>query len=209
MNDSLDISITSSLANESLATLLGDISETAIDSALESGTLRDIPIIGMLTGVMKAGRDIKIALFIRKVAVFLKELSQIPIQDRQEFVNRFDSKEKQHEFGQTILLLLERAEDMKKPHLIAKIINAYILGKIDESDAFRLCTMINRCYTQDLEVLRNYHNNKKVEPGPITQSLFSAGFLSNHEIERKDPQWIGETGYYLNKYGELFISFAL
>ena len=107
------------------------------------------------------------------------------------------------------MLLLDRAEDMKKPHLIAKIIYAYILGKINESDAFRLCTMINRCYTQDLEVLRNYHNNKKVEPGPITQSLFSAGFLSNYEIERKDPQWIGGTGYYLNKYGELFISFAL
>ena len=87
MNNSFDISVTRSVANESLATLLGDISETAIDSALESGALRDIPIIGMLTGVMKAGRDIKIALFIRKVTVFLKELSQIPIQDRQEFIN--------------------------------------------------------------------------------------------------------------------------
>ena len=153
--------------------------------------------------------QIKTALFIRKVTIFLKELSNISIQDRQKFTNQFDSEEKQHEFGQTILLLLDRAEDMKKPRLIAKIISAYILGKINESDAFRLCTMINRCYTQDLEVLRNYHNNKKVEPGPITQSLFSAGFLSNHEIERKDPEWIGETGYYLNEYGELFKQFAL
>lgn len=154
MNDSLDISVTSSIANESLANLLGDISETAIDSALESGILRDIPVIGMLTGLMKSGRDIKRALFNRKVAIFLKELSSISIQDRQKFINQFDSKEKQHEFGQTVLLLLDRAEDMKKPHLIAKIIYAYILGKINESDAFRLCAMINRCYTQDLEFLK-------------------------------------------------------
>ena len=209
MNDSFDISVTRSVANESLANLLGDISETAIDSALESGALRDIPIINILTGVMKVGRDIKTALFIRKVTIFLKELSHIPIQDRQEFINQFDSKEKQHEFGQTILLLLDRAEDMKKPHLIAKIISSYILGQINEFKAMRLCSMINRCYTQDFEVLRNYNNNKKIEPGPITQSLFSAGFLSNFEIEREDPQWIGETGYYLSEYGKLFISFAL
>ena len=209
MNDSLDISVTSSIANESLANLLGDISETAIDLALESGTLRDIPVIGMLTGLMKAGRDIKTALFIRKVAIFLKKLSSISIQERQKFINQFDSKEKQHEFGQTVLLLLDRAEDMKKPHLIAKIICAYILGQINESDAFRLCAMINRCYTQDLEFLKNYYDSKKIEPGLVTQSLFLAGFLSNHDIERNDPQWIGETGYYLNEYADLLIRIAL
>ena len=208
MYESLDISVTSSIANESLANLLGDLSETAIDSALESGILCDIPIIGTLTSIMKTGRDIKTALFIRKVAIFLKELSNISIQERQEFISRFDSKEKQHEFGQTILLLLERAEDMKKPQLIAKIINAYILGKINDIVTFRLCAMVNRCYTQDLEFLRSYHDNKKIESGPITQSLFSAGFLSNHEIERTDPQWIGKTGYYINEYGKLLIRFA-
>ena len=130
MNNSFDISVTRSVANESLANLLGNISETVIDSALESGTLRDIPIIGMLTGAIKAGRDIKTGLFIRKVTIFFKELSNISIQDRQKFINQFDSEEKQHEFGQTILLLLDRAEDMKKPHLIAKIISAYILGQL-------------------------------------------------------------------------------
>jgi len=139
MSVPIDISITNSLTDESLTTLLGNISETAIDAALESGILRDIPIISILTGTVQVGRDIKTYLFIKKVLIFLKELSQISTEKRQEFIRQFNSKEKQHEFGQTILLLLERAEDMKKPHLIAKIICAYILGNINESDAFRLC----------------------------------------------------------------------
>lgn len=48
-----------------------------------------------------------------------------------------------------------------------------------------------------------------IEPGPITQSLFSARFLSNRVIVREDHQWIGETGYYLNEYGQLLKKYAL
>ena len=58
-------------------------------------------------------------------------------------------------------------------------------------------------------ISKNYHDSKKVKPGLVTESLFLAGFLSNHEIERNDPQWIGETGYYLNEYAELLIRIAM
>lgn len=99
---------------------------------------------------MRARRDIKTNLFIRKFTVFLKEISNIPIEEREEFVNNFVSEEKRQEFGQTVMMLIDRAEDMKKSYLIAKVISAYLLGEIDEFRTMRLCYMINRCYTQYL-----------------------------------------------------------
>ena len=74
----------------------------------------------------------------------------------------------------------------------------------------RLCAMINRCYTQDLGLLKDYVDDKQIQSGPITESLFSAGFLSISGIDGGDPQWTsGGSEYYLNEYGKLFKQFAL
>lgn len=114
-DNSPDTSLTRSVATESLADLLGNISETTLDSFLEEGLLRDIPVIGALTGIIKAGRDIRDRLFLRKIIVFLKGVSESSVEERARFVAHFDSDEKRLEFGQAILMLLDRSEDMKKP----------------------------------------------------------------------------------------------
>ncbi|MDU9047492.1 MAG: hypothetical protein Q3M30_01490 [Candidatus Electrothrix sp. Rat3] len=127
MNESIDISLTNSIATQSLADVLGTISETALDSALKAGTLRDIPIVGTFFGLLKAGSDIQSALFLRKILIFLKTLSEASDNDRRKFIDKMECPEQKHKFGEAILLLLERAEDMATPKLIAKIIGAYIL----------------------------------------------------------------------------------
>lgn len=209
MNESIDTSLTSSIATTSLADIFGSVSETAIDSVLESGALRDIPIIGMITGTLKAGNDIKSALFIRKIAIFFKTLSDTSDEDRRRFIDKFRTREEQHRFGEAILLLLERAENMEKPKLIAQIINAYISNKVDESMAFRICSMIDRCYVQDFELLRDFVNGTQGENILIVESLLSVGFLSNAGI---DGGTFGEEGedsdgviYNINDYGKIFV----
>lgn len=210
MLNSPDTSLTRSVATESLADLLGNISETVLDSVIESGTLRDIPIIGTITGVMKAGRDIRTTLFLRKVAVFLKEMSQTSPEERQKFVAQFDGEEKQHEFGQAILMLLDRSEDITKPRLIAKIISAHIQGNIAYSKAMRLCAIIDRCYTQDLTLLLEFRDGTQGDSTPIAESLLSAGLLSNGGFSGGTAA--GNDGgviYVMNEYGELLKQYAL
>lgn len=211
MLGTIDTSLTRSIATQSLADVLGTVSETAIDAALESGPLRDIPIIGTIVGVMKTGRDIQSALFIRKVAFFLKTLSETSDEDRNRFIGEFDTPQKQHKFGEAILLLLERAEDMEKPKLIARIINAHICGNIDQNVAFRICAVIDRCYVNDLDLLKNFVNGTQRKNTPIAESLASVGFLSNGGF---DGGVIGEEDsggviYSLNKYGKIFVKYVL
>lgn len=210
MRNSPDTSLTRSVATESLADLLGNISETAIDSVIESGSLRDIPVIGTITGLMKAGRDIRSALFLRKVAVFLQEMSQTSLQDRLRFVTQLDSEEKQHEFGQAILMLLDRSEDITKPRLIAKVISAHIHGNIDYSKAMRLCAIIDKCYTQDLTLLREFKEGTQGKSTPIAESLLAAGLLSNGGFDGGTVE--GNDGgviYVMNEYGSFLKQYAL
>lgn len=49
-----------------------------------------------------------------------------------------------YEFGQAILMLLDRSEDIVKPRLIASIVSAHIEGRIEYSKAIRLCAIIGR-----------------------------------------------------------------
>ncbi len=214
MNDSLDTSLTHSVATQSLADILGVVSEITIDTALESGILRDIPFIGMVTGGLKAGSDINSALFLRKIAIFLKTLSEVSDEERKKFVDNMETPEQKHKFGETILLLLERAENMTKPKLIAKIINVYILGHIEEATAFRICSMIDRCYVQDLELLKNFSDGTQGDNTPIAETLLSVGFLSNGGLN--GGSWGDEDDgdssgviYNMNEYGKMFVKYAL
>ena len=214
MHESLDISLTRSVATQSLADVLSTVSEVTVDSALESGVLRDIPIIGMVNGILKAGSDIKATLFLRKVAIFLKTLSEISDEERKKFVDGMKTPEQKHKFGETILLLLERAEDMTKPKLIAKIINAYILGHIEQATTFRICSMIDRCYIQDIELLKNFSDGTQGDYTPIAETLLSIGFLSNGGFD--GGSWGDENNkdsggviYNMNEYGKMFVRYAL
>lgn len=211
MIDTMDTALTRSVATQSLADVLGAISETAIDAALESGALQDIPVIGTITGALKAGSDIKSALFFRKITLFLKTLSEISYEDRRKFIDGMESMEKKHKFGEAILLLLEKAEDMSKPILIAKIINAYIMGHVEEAKAFRICSMIDRCYVQDLEILKNFSDGTQGENTLIAETLLSIGFLSNGGFDGGTASDLDSGGviYNINEYGKIFVQYAL
>lgn len=202
--------MTRSIATESLANVLEKVSETALDSALEAGVLRDIPIIGTITGMMKAGRDIRDAIYLQKIATFLKEISNTSAESRHKFVEQLERDGKQHEFGQAILTLLDRSEDMKKPQLIAKLLSAHIQGHIDYSKAMRLCAIVSRCYTQDLSLLQNFEEGTQGENAPIAESLFSIGLLSHGGID--GGNWAGRDNgviFVMNEYGRLLSKYAL
>ena len=210
MNSSLDTSLTRSLATESLSELLGNVSETALDSVIESGALRDIPIIGLITGTLKTARDIKSVIFLRKVTIFLKNLAHITDKERRLFVDKFDSDEKQHEFGQSILMILDHVEDLTKPKLIARIVSAHIQNNIDFPKTMRICAIISRCYTEDLNLLHHFNEGMQGEFTPIAESLLSVGLLSNAGIDGGNID--GDSGgvhYVINEYGRLLVKYGL
>ena len=55
-----------------------------------------------------------------------------------------------------MLLLLERAEDMKKPAIVGKLMAAAASGEIGLDMAMRLSKMVDNSYTEDLDYLKSF-----------------------------------------------------
>jgi len=206
-------SLVQSIASDSLGDLLGDLGEIAIDSALNEGVLRDIPIIGSITGLFRAGRDIRNELFLKKIAIFLSQISEASYSERQQFASRFANDTDSRRFGESVLLLLERAESMEKPGIIGRIMCAAIREQIDLTKAMRLASIVDRCYLQDLEHLPRFESGPQLaEFKIVVEALQSVGLLSTAGFDGgnmdEDPIRSG-TVYVLNEYGELLIKYGL
>lgn len=206
-------SLVQSIASDNLGDLLGGLGEVAIDSALNEVVLRDISILGSITGLFRAGRAIRNELFLKKIVIFLSQISEASHKERQQFSERFANDPDSRRFGESVLLLLERAESMEKPRIVGRIMCAAIRGQIDLTKAMRLAAIVDRCYLQDLDHLPRFESGPQLDEFRIVvEALQSVGLLSTAGFDGgnmdEDPMRSG-TVYVLNEYGELLIRYGL
>ena len=201
----VNASLSKSLANENLADVLTTIGDASLSIAIESETFSSIPILGILAGMWKANRSIQNELYFRKVFRFLGGLNSTSAEDRVKFIAKLSRENKTEEFGETILLLLERVDDIKKPIIIGRIMAAHINGHLGYEKAIRLAAIVNKCYAQDLEYLKTFHEGTQGDNYNIADALFSVGLLANKGIDGGNfshPS-SGGTIYSLNEYGKI------
>lgn len=112
--------------------VLADISEVAIDSILEDGVIRDIPVIGSLVGLARGTISIRDRIYAKKILRFLLEFKDIPTEEIQSRIDKLatDPKERQR-LGEHLLLLLDRLNDMGKPALLSKAFLAFLEQRIN------------------------------------------------------------------------------
>lgn len=208
MKESLENSLIRSIESENLKSLSKDLTEATIDSVIKNETLKDIPIVGALAKTYSIGKDIRNYFYIRKVSRFLYQLKDISSEEREEFLNKLDESNNLQEFGETVLLLLERSDHLYKPILIGNIIKALIQNELHHEKAMRICMMIDRSYYRDLIYLRDNESNLDLNK-TIAEQLKVQGFLSvrkdNFELGADEKKY---NIYYLNELGEAFLKFA-
>lgn len=167
-----------SLEVKELGELATEYAELGIDSILDDGVIKDIPILRTLVEIAKIGLNIRDRIYVKKIMNFLSKVGQTSREQREEFVKKY-CEDKKH-FEEAILLLLEQAERLEKTTLIGKIFKACILGKIRYVDAIILSEMVNRAYWGDLTSMFEGRELKDQE-----QRLFLSGLF---EID-KNIDW--------------------
>lgn len=189
--------------------------EAAIDSALDEGLLRDIPIIGVVAGLAKAQRNFRDENFLRKITSFFEQIYAATPEERHQFYKKnFENDEASYRFGQSVLILIERADNMEKPKIIGRIMCAAVRDQIDLTKAMRLSAMVDRCYLEDLAHLQKFENGPQFpEFQTVVEALQSVGFLSTAGFDggtfgTEEPTKAG-TIYKLNEYGEMLIKYGL
>ncbi len=141
----------------------------------------------------------------------MEAVSQTSAEKRAAFTAKLQEEGKTEEFGQNILLLLSRLDDMAKPGIVGRILAAHIKGNINYDEAMRLAAIVDRCYLGDLKYLKTFKDGTQGEGSDIAAMLLSGGLLANNGIDGGslgDPK-SGGIIYGLNKYAELLLKYGL
>ena len=134
-----------------------DVAEVALDQNLSNGVLRDMPFIGMLVKMARAGQSISEELFVRKLILFLTALNAVPIGEREKLLVKYpDCSDQQQELGENLLLAIERLDDVTKPAILARFFAAYVKEEIDYTTFTRLARALDKFNLSLMPNLRWY-----------------------------------------------------
>ena len=209
LDTSVGGALATSITSEETINAFATVADVGLDAAINSGAFDGVPIFGVATGLYRTGRHIKNELFLRKTARFLSGLSDVSPEKRERFLENLREKGKTEEFGETILLILDRIDDVKKPLIIGRLFAAHVEGKLTYEQAMRLAAIVNRCYAPDLDFLTRFKPGTQGELEPIADSLFSTGLLLDCGLDGGTASEPGGTIYALNHYAELLLKYGL
>lgn len=206
-------SLTKSIASDSLD-LVSSIGDVAIEAIDKGGLLDKIPIFGLLHGTWKALRHVPELLFERKVERMLAAVADnSTLDERRAFVDGIFADGKDEHFGETILMLIEKADEVEKPALIGRVMAAHIRGDLAHAAAFRICSMINRAYYPDLERLKEFRRGTGEADQFAFTGLAAVGLLTaigddGGDWVSEDPATVGGTEYALNQFSVALVKYG-
>jgi hypothetical protein len=207
--DSLETGLIMSIASDELTGIGADIAEVGIDSVLDQGLLKDIPILGIAAKAYSAGVTISSKLFEKKVLTFLYELSKVSHVKRVNFVSKLNGNSKfARKVGENLLILIERINDMNKPALLARVFAAFIEQKIDHEMFTRLSSVIDGALVSDVVKLSTFRKMQYSTFASISlekQGLVYLAVLDGGSSD-KDGNETGGNRYAISELGEILLS---
>ena len=160
--------------------------ELGIDSVLENGLVKDIPILGTLVGVGKFAQNIHDRNLMRQTIAFLNEFNAGEIDERKLENYRYrinhNPKIAEAELGR-VLILLNKNIDLVKSQYQARFFHAYVNEDISWDIFCELCDIVDRLFISDINLLREAYESDGVDTGmPLSYKhdrLISNGLLTN------------------------------
>jgi membrane protease subunit (stomatin/prohibitin family) len=132
-----------------------DIFEISVDSLLNDGLLKDIPITNTIHSIYNICNTISDKLLFIKLQKFLFELDTLTIQER---INLFEKLEKEPRLKQKtsiyILELFDKIDDENKAKMIFKVFEAYSNKIIDYEIFYRLNKVIKEISLIDIDKVK-------------------------------------------------------
>ena len=144
------------LFDPSLTDTFVDIAELGIDSVLDDGLLKNIPIANLLIGIGKTAQNIHDRNLLRHTLKFIitfqeKTISPAKLKKyRDKLLNNPHFAEE--ELGRVIILLNSNI-DIKKSELLAKFYRAYVNEEINWATFCELSDITSRLFISDLQLL--------------------------------------------------------
>lgn len=207
MKSSSGRALVRTVACNQLGDAIFDLAEVALDQNLAEGVFKDVPIVGTLVKLARAGQAVSEELFLRKLTRFLADLNAVPVGEREKLLEQYpDTSEEQRVLGENLLLALERLDDVKKPAVLARFFAAYIRSEIDYLTFTRLARALEKFNIELLPNLRWFYTRDEpavAPPEEIIHELSLAGLVT---VGLEGSGTIGgSAGYRSSELGKTFL----
>lgn len=216
MKNDLSFSMSQSITEE-CSELVSSIAEVTVDSVLEDGLLKDIPIIASAISVYKLGASLRERHELMKLYYFVKSFNN-GMQDeeqREKYILNFqnDQKIRNKELAY-LMVVLDKYINLDKPQMLAKIYLSYLNGEITWEEVMKYSEVIDRLLPGDVELLavgmRENVNYRNVDDGILR--LVALGLMVSFpdKTETKNETIVIADGrnqnYMWTKFGETFVN---
>ena len=159
--DKLVPAFETTLFDPTLSDACSDMAELGIDSLLDDGVFKSIPVVSLLIGVGKTAQNIHDRNLLKQTIKFINTFNEKSIS--QEKINKYRKKIQSkpqyadEELGRVIILLNSNVE-LKKSELLGKFYRAYVDETIDWDTFCELSDITSRLFVSDLQLLYDiYH----------------------------------------------------
>jgi hypothetical protein len=174
--------------------------EETWDALSDSGIGEVIPAAGHIVKIWRVAHDVRDALFAAKLRAFITDPSLQTPEARATMRERAESEEAK-KIGETLLLVIERLNDMQKPIWLSKVYAAYLADEIKASDLRRLMSAIDMAFGDDLIELINSPEALVDDSAAWKKNLTASGLI---DALTTAPLNATRRTYFVSEYGRMF-----
>lgn len=195
-----------------------EYSELALDSVMDDGLLKDIPILGTIASLCKTGVNIHDRHMLKQTALFLVSVNDGTIATETLLEHKLlienNPKKGEAELSR-VLLLISRSTEQIQAIILGSFYKAYINGLITWGKFCELTEANNRMFLDDFELLRLFYEHslsqRMIPDDTIAQAqrLVSLGLLiQNHTEATVSDQTLNiglDIPFTISSFGKLFV----
>lgn len=158
-----------------------DIGEVLIDTTLNDGLLKDIPVISTLVGVRKLITNIKDYLFVNKLISFLYPIKDTSANERIEAIKKWEKDSKYRiNVGESLLGMIDRCDSRIKAEWLSRLFYELVL-KRKLSDLFmRAEKILSSISVMDMQSFLNFKQDKYSQiDAELSEPFLGTGLYKN------------------------------
>lgn len=149
------------LFDSTLSDACVDIAELGIDSLLDDGVFKSVPIVSVLVGIGKTAQNLHDRNLLKQTIKFIntfneKSISPDKLKKYKEHLYS-NSKFAEEELGR-VLITLNSNVDLKKSEILARFYRAYVEQKINWDTFCELSEVTSRMFVVDIKLLFAIYN---------------------------------------------------
>ncbi|MCL2587785.1 MAG: hypothetical protein FWD84_00065 [Oscillospiraceae bacterium] len=142
-----------------------DFLELGVDAILKNDLLKDIPVVGLFTSILKVSYNLHERNLSKKMLVFFKTLndgsiSREKLVEYQKTLSK-NPKKLEKELGR-VMLFLNRHTEYTQSQVLAKFYQAYIAQRISWEQFCELTVANERMFPNDYAILRGINKERKI-----------------------------------------------